>query len=274
VAGTEQGVTNATTEAEGATTASAKGLDQVVLGNPSYVWRFGQERRLEMIRHYVRLEDARVLDIGCGLGAYVRRLRDFSGDVAGIDIDIARCIQGAKAGVSGLTAGVSESLPFADATFDAVLLNEVIEHVRNDRDTLQEALRVTKPGGRVLIFAPNRFYPFETHGVYVGKRYLFGNIPLVNFLPDPLRNRLVPHARAYTRAGLEELTEGLPGRWVDWTVIYPGFDNIVAQSEAIGDFLRRASYSLERTWFKRLGLSHFLVLERTVTSPGDRIDGR
>ncbi len=69
----------------------------------------------------------------------------------------------------------------------------------NDRDTLREALRVTKPGGKVIIFAPNRFYPFETHGVYLGKRYVFGNIPLVNYLPDPIRNRLVPHARAYTK---------------------------------------------------------------------------
>ncbi len=66
----------------------------------------------------------------------------------------------------------------------ACLLNEVIEHVGNDRDTIREALRVTKPGGRVVIFAPNRYYPFETHGVYLGKKYVFGNIPLVNYLPD------------------------------------------------------------------------------------------
>ena len=134
----------------------------------------------------------------------------------------------------------------------------------SDRATIREALRVTKPGGRVVIFAPNRFYPFETHGVYVGKKYVFGNIPAVNYLPDPLRNKLVPHARAYTRSGLEEITRGLPGRWIEWTVIYPGFDNIVARKPQIGKTLRDVTYRLEHSWLKRLGLSHMLVLEKTA----------
>src|SRR5690606_34182272 len=111
-----------------------------------------------MIRRYVPLEGARVLDIGCGLGAYVRRFLDFTPDAYGIDIDEPRVIEGAQNGLKGLGIALSEHLPFADGVFDGVLLNEVIEHVQNDRDTLREALRVTKPGGRVIIFAPNRFY--------------------------------------------------------------------------------------------------------------------
>jgi len=247
----------------GTATTEAHRLDQVVLGHPSYVWRFGQERRLAMIRHYLPLEGARLLDIGCGIGAYVRRIGDFTDRAYGLDIDIARLQRGAADGVRGLCAGVSESLPFADGAFDGVLLNEVIEHVRDDRETLREALRVTRPGGRIVIFAPNRLYPFETHGVYLGKRYVFGNIPLVNYLPDALRRRLVPHARAYTRSGLERITAGLPARWVDWTVIYPGFDNVIAKRPAVGRALRHVMYALERSWLRRLGLSHLLVLEKT-----------
>lgn len=215
-----------------------------------------------MVRRYLRLEGARVLDIGCGIGAYVRRINDFTNSACGIDIDLARLKRGAQAGVRGLSLAVSESLPFADDAFDGVLLNEVIEHVRNDRATLAESLRVTRAGGKVIIFAPNRFYPFETHGMYFGKKYVFGNIPLINYLPDRLRNRVVPHARAYTRAGLEALTRGLPARWVEWTVIYPGFDNIVARNKTIGVVARSTTYRLEQTWFRRLGLSHLLVLEK------------
>jgi SAM-dependent methyltransferase len=261
----DRGMTN-TPEAANpqTTTGTAHTLDQVVLGNPSYVWRFGQERRLDMIRRYVALEGSRLLDLGCGQGTYVRRFGDFTPRAYGIDIDLQRVQRGAMAGVGRLCAGVSEKLPFADNAFDGVLLNEVLEHVTSDRDTLGEALRVTRPGGRVIVFVPNRFYPFETHGVYLGKRYVFGNIPLVNYLPDPLRNRLVPHARAYTKSGLERISEGLPGRWVDWQVVYPGFDNVIERKPALGNAMRRVTYTLEQTWLKRLGLSHLLVLEKTA----------
>lgn len=244
--------------------ATGDALDQVVLGQPSYVWRFGQERRLAMIRRHVPLEGAHILDIGCGLGTYVRRFGDFTEHAYGVDIDGARLKRGAASGLSGLSLAVSESLPFADASFDAVLMNEVIEHVRDDRATLAESLRVTRPGGMVVIFCPNRFYPFETHGVYLGKKYVFGNIPLVNWLPNQLRDRLVPHARVYTRKQLEDLSAGLPARWAEWTVVYPGFDNIVERFERVGSALRTVTYRLEETWLKRLGLSHFLVLERTA----------
>ena len=214
-----------------------------------------------MLRRYIPLEDASVLDIGCGLGAYVRRFAEFTPHACGIDIDRDRLVKGAESGLNGLALAVSEALPFADASFDGVLLNEVIEHVRDDRETLREALRVTRSGGKVVIFAPNRFYPFETHGVYLGKKYVFGNIPLVNYLPSTARNRLVPHARAYTRAGLETLTDGLPCRWVDWTVVFPGYDNIVARYERAGRLLQSITYGMERTWLRRIGLSHLLVLE-------------
>lgn len=242
--------------------ATGDALDQVVLGQPSYVWRFGQERRLDMIRRHVDLDSAHILDIGCGIGTYVRRFGEFTPHAYGVDIDRARLERGAEAGVTGLALAVSEALPFADGVFDAVLMNEVIEHVRDDRATLQESLRVTKAGGKVVVFCPNRLYPFETHGVYLGKRYVFGNIPLVNYLPDPLRNKLVPHARVYTKARLQALTAGLGARWVEWTVVYPGFDNVVARSRRLGNAFRNLTYRLEETWLKRFGLSHLLVLEK------------
>ena len=47
-------------------------------GRPSYSWRYGQDRRLEMVRRFVDLEGAAILDVGCGIGTYVRRFRRFS----------------------------------------------------------------------------------------------------------------------------------------------------------------------------------------------------
>src|SRR5439155_1624396 len=119
-----------------------------------------------------------------------------SSRVAGIDVDRERVTEGGKA-MPDLALAVGERLPFADGAFDVILLHEVLEHVTDDQATLREANRVLRPGGRVVIFCPNRLYPFETHGIFLGKRYIFGNMPVVNYMPDAVRNRLVPHARAY-----------------------------------------------------------------------------
>jgi SAM-dependent methyltransferase len=233
----------------------------VGLGQPSYVWRFGLERRFELIRRHVPLEGRRILDVGCGIGTFVQRLRKFSPYVYGVDIDPERVRQGAAAAPC-LAVAVSEYLPFADAAFDVVLLHEVLEHVRDDRLTLKEAGRVTRPGGRIVIYCPNRLYPFETHGIFLGKRYLFGNIPLVNYLPDGLRNRLVPHVRAYTRRDLRRLFAGMGARPIVHTYVFPGFDNVAARSALASSILRRVLYPLENTPLRNFGLSHFVVLEK------------
>ncbi|HYM13964.1 MAG TPA: class I SAM-dependent methyltransferase [Dehalococcoidia bacterium] len=213
----------------------------------------------------MRLEGARILDIGCGMGVYVRKLREFSNLVYGIDVDGKRLRAGA-ASTPGLMLGASESLPFREASFDAVILNEVIEHVRDDAATLAEALRVVRPGGHIVIYAPNRLYPFETHGIYLGGRFVFGNIPLVNWLPDALRRRLVPHARAYTKRGIRRTYSGLDVRVRAETYVYPGFDNIIARHRRLGGVLRAALYRAERTPLRAFGLSHFVVLEKPMAA--------
>jgi SAM-dependent methyltransferase len=181
--------------------------------------------------------------------------------VYGIDIDAKRLVEGAKT-TPGLALSASETLPFRDGVFDVVVLNEVIEHVKDDRRTIAEALRVIRPGGHIVIYAPNRLYPFETHGIYLGKRFVFGNIPLINWLPDPLRNRLVPHARAYTKKGIRRTYAGLGLRVRAETYVYPGFDNIIARRRRLGAVLRRALYRAEHTPLRAFGLSHFVVLEK------------
>ena len=121
-----------------------------------------------------------------------------------------------------------------------------------------------RPGGRLVIFAPNRLYPFETHGFFWRGEYRFGNIPLVNYLPDRVRNHLCPHVRAYTEAGLRQLLAGLPVKLVAHTQVYPGYDKIVRRRPAVGRALRGLTYRLERSPLHRFGLSHLLVVEKTA----------
>lgn len=236
----------------------------ITLGHPSYVWRFGQDRRLNMIRAYLPLEGARVLDIGCGIGTYVEKFAALHAQAFGVDVDEDKLVRGNhEKGIETLALSFSEALPYADDGFDGVLLHEVIEHVTDDRETIREAHRVTKKGGVVIVFAPNRLYPFETHGAYFGKRYVFGNIPLVGWLPDGLRNKFAPHVRAYRKRELHALFAGLDGEMVAFTQVYPGYDKIAARRKELAGLLRQVTYTLENTPLRNFGLSHFAVWKKS-----------
>ncbi len=234
-----------------------------VRGVPSHTWRAGQERRLEMIRQWASLDDARVLDAGGGVGMYAAQIRQrFSPHVELFEIEQPFALKAQQHTPHALVAA-AEFLPYPSDYFDTIISNEVIEHVADDREAMREMLRVLKPGGRAVIFCPNRWYPFETHGHYWRGTYHFGNSPLVNYLPDALRNRLAPHVRAYTRRGLLALLEDCPARIVHHSRIYGGYDNIVARFGQAGALLRATLQSLEGTPLDTWGLSHLLVVEKT-----------
>jgi SAM-dependent methyltransferase len=244
---------------------SAEGDKAALLGLPSYVWRFGQERRLALIDRYAPLAGRRILDVGCGIGTYVDKLRLFSDRVYGIDVEMERVMEGGQR-LPNLLIAAAESPPFSTASFDVILLHEVLEHVQDDRQVVREAHRLLTPGGRMVIFAPNRLYPFETHGIYWRGEYRFGNFPLVNYLPASQRDRLCPHVRTYTKGDLQRLLSGLDHQIVVHTQIYPGYDNILARHPRLGLLLRRITYFLEGTPLRLLGLSHLLVVEKPTAT--------
>jgi SAM-dependent methyltransferase len=232
-------------------------------GEPSYVWRAGQQRRLEMLLNAVggRVK-GQILENGCGVGMYVEHLASLGGRVFGLEYDFDRaCEAGARS--PGIVNAAGEHLPYPDSTFDLILSHEVLEHVQDDVLAVREMIRVLRIGGRIVLFVPNRGYPFETHGIYWRGKYHFGNIPFVNWLPRHLRDRLAPHVRVYSRGDLEKLFAGLPVYIVEQTVIFGAYDNLIARFGAAGKLLRGFLQFLERTPLKGLGLSHFWVVERT-----------
>lgn len=237
--------------------------DAARLGNPSFVWRSGQERRLAMIERFARLEGRRVLDLGCGVGEYVRAFAARGAYALGCDIEAPRLAEAQRRGSTRVLCAAGEALPFATGALDVIVLNEVLEHVQDDRAAMREVARALAPGGIAIVFAPNQLYPFETHGVYVRRRYVFGNVPLVNWLPRRVRNRLVPHARAYGARDIERVTAASGLRLLAHHYVYPGFDNVAVRSPRTARVLRAVCYRAEhaRLW-SRFGLSHLLVLRR------------
>jgi SAM-dependent methyltransferase len=232
------------------------------LGVPSLVWRTGQVRRFEMIRAAAgeRITGT-ILDDGCGVGLYVSKLAELGGTVCGLEFDHEQAVQAAGR-ADRILRGAGEGLPFPDGTFDLDLSHEVLEHVADDRKAVEEIVRTLKPGGRLVLFCPNRGYPVETHGIYWRGRYRFGNIPLVNYLPRRVRDRLAPHVRVYSSRDLDALFRELPVRLVSRTIIFGAYDNIIYRFPRIGKILRGVLQFLERTPLRSLGLSHFRVLEK------------
>ena len=242
---------------------TVRNLDKAALrGEPSYVWRAGQHRRLEMI---VRAAGERIqgciLENGCGVGMYVEHLSPFGGTVIGLEYDFERAAE-ARKNSSHIVNAAGEFVPLPSSTFDLILSHEVLEHVQDDRLAVREIVRALKPGGRAVIFVPNRGYPFETHGMYWNGKYSFGNKLFVNYLPRALRDRLAPHVRVYSKRDLEQLFDGLPVKFVGRTVIFGAYDNLIARFGPLGKILRGTLQFLERTPLKVFGLSHFWVLEK------------
>ncbi|HEX9330939.1 MAG TPA: class I SAM-dependent methyltransferase [Anaerolineales bacterium] len=242
---------------------SQRNLDKAALrGEPSYVWRAGQQRRLDMIVSAAgeRIQ-GKVLENGCGVGMYVEHLSPFGGQVIGLEYDFERASE-AHINAPHILNAAGEFIPLPSGTFDLILSHEVIEHVQNDRLAICEMIRVLRSGGCIALFCPNLGYPFETHGIYWNGKYYFGNKLFINYLPRALRNKLAPHVRVYSAKDLQKLFEGLPVKFVERTILFGAYDNIIARFGPLGKFLRGILQFLENTPLKIFGLSHFWVIEK------------
>jgi SAM-dependent methyltransferase len=98
----------------------------------------------------------RVLDLGCGAGRFVAALRDAGADPVGVEIAEAALAR-ARAVAAGADLRLLEpdgSIPLEHGSVDLVWCSEVLEHVADGAHLLQEARRVLRPGGRILVTVP------------------------------------------------------------------------------------------------------------------------
>jgi SAM-dependent methyltransferase len=97
---------------------------------------------------------AKVLDVGCGRGDFLNAFKAYGLDAYGVD----REPSGAKvaAGVEVRACDVEKSkFPFDDQSFDVVFSKSVIEHLIDPEFFIAESQRILKPGGRIIVMAPD-----------------------------------------------------------------------------------------------------------------------
>lgn len=120
-------------------------------------------RRALRLLDWLELRDGeRVFDCGCGMGFYLMAMGDLrSLRLTGLDGDLDRLRWAQREQVpASLLDGNILRLPFPDATFDKVLMSEVLEHIDDDQQALHEMYRVLKPGGVLALSVPHARFPF------------------------------------------------------------------------------------------------------------------
>ena len=97
----------------------------------------------------------KLLEIGCGAGAYLGLMQRLGWDVRGVDFSPMAAETARKAhGVDGFVGRLQDA-GHESSSFDAVSMNHAIEHIDDLPILLNECLRVLKPGGRLVLTTPN-----------------------------------------------------------------------------------------------------------------------
>ncbi|HEX8128768.1 MAG TPA: class I SAM-dependent methyltransferase [Pyrinomonadaceae bacterium] len=157
----------------------------------------------------------RFLDVGCGRGEVVRAAQERGWEAEGCDLSAefvryACEVNGVKAHAATL-----EQMRYPDATFDAVTLVEVIEHLYEPAETARELSRIVRPGGLVYLSTPNEESIYQSLGnLYYKAR---GRDWVVNLCPT----WNLYHVHGFSPRSLRYLLEENDFE-VEELVVYPG----------------------------------------------------
>ena len=180
----------------------------------------------------------RALDVGCGdAGVPIAIAEAGAASVAGIEPDRASLERGRiRAEEHGVAAdlrhGFAEKLPFADGSFDLVVLDNVLEHVRDRPRTLAEARRVLAPQGLLYMVTPK---PFALHSLVSDPHY---QIPGLVLLPPKAQKWYFE--RIHSRGRGEFSVGVIPTRRSALRMMRDaGFQSIASPRDLWIDYLRR-----------------------------------
>lgn len=151
----------------------------------------------------------RYLDVGAGTGDDALELAQrYSVRVAGVDSSETMIAEASERGLAEARVADAHDLPFEDATFDGCWADRVFQHLADPEAALAELVRVTKPGGRIVVADPD----YDTQVVDVEDQELARRV--LRFRADHLlRNGTLSHRMGglFARAGLTDITvEAVP----------------------------------------------------------------
>jgi len=132
---------------------SSSWIDKL-LGLVVYLYPSWKDTVEASVLHLQAKPGGRLLEIGCGSGAVLQLMQKKGWRVTGLDFDEG-AVSNAKSKGLDVYQGLLSSQGFADQTFDAVVMNHVIEHVPSPVELLSECRRVLKDEGVLVALTPN-----------------------------------------------------------------------------------------------------------------------
>ena len=195
----------------------------------------------------------RALELGCGTGIFLEKVAPSGARIVGLDLSEDLLAKARARLVAApnvvLHRGNAESLPYADASFDAVYGSSVLHHLDLDR-ALLEVLRVLRPGGRCAFTEPNILNPQVALMFHLGLTKTYFGVS-----PDEMAFSRLRALRTLRRAGFEE-AEVRP-----FDFLHP------ATPEGFCDALDRLGRRLERLPLVREFAGSFVVRGRRPGGP-------
>ena len=146
------------------------------------------QSRLYQIQKTVSVrKDDYILDIGCDEGALLQLLHPTVANVYGIDINPDAV---STATLPGIRKGSAEAIPFPSCMFDICIASHVIEHLKSPQCLFEEASRVLKHNGKLVLIYP--WEPFRGASIIIDV-ILSLRIPRLSLIREIHRNILSPH---------------------------------------------------------------------------------
>jgi SAM-dependent methyltransferase len=137
-------------------------------------WLLDRMYRMRLKRVVGGRKSGRALDIGCGRGLLLARLRDQGWQVQGTELSDTAARYGREVLNLDIQTKSLQEAGFPDASFDLVIIWHVLEHLYAPQEMLREIHRVLKPNGALLVAVPN----FGSWEARFGKRHWFHlNVP-------------------------------------------------------------------------------------------------